>query len=599
MKTTTIEEEREINNDAHERITANPESVSGLSSRQRRRLVAVLVRREEIEDLASTQWQREAYGIEAWHRDFVRLRDARDHPHCTKTGQKLRQHLWNAIPNSRFRRFQEAFCKPGNFIVPAFDIDNKNRVTFRGNPDFGTMSLQPCLVSADCISEKLAKDLQLASFSDNTGKPFDRLKKKADPRVINGLKKIWESLMPLQSGAHRILSIQPPDLPARQTYPDPAVPDPSIVGRIIYTREAENGKEQAGNPDLFRQQTVMFFRDADSAYRKTIHEKQEYSHEIQKIAGLCTATQDLNLRLDREWKHATPAGRQQLTQEATDLTSHCIHELRGVENVFKVQAREYMTKIAVRFEASQKPNMSPLLSEMNAARTRFQRRYDDMYRKGGYNQQDHAVLEKHIASHKSRMLAYRKNVQDNFGKLYGFAENTNGSGTTPDADTLLLQMNIDPQGLRTLDLQPFTVYVRRFDEKYDRFSAAVRRREFLQAKRILVQMHVIGKFQGVRSCFETMKEQMTYSDRVPVSRIRDFVHDMREYFETYQVCPDVIVEEYRVPFENMKRALLAIEQALTRYANQDIDVGSRTHLYRMLKEYIEAFDIEYIVERLP
>ena len=599
MKTTTFEEQRERNNVAYERVTATPGTIRGLSSRQRQRVDAILTQREEIENLASTQWQREAYGIEEWHRDFVRLRDLHDHPNCTKIGEKLRQHVWNAIPNSRFKRFQQAFCTPENFIVPAFDIDRKNRVTFRGNPDFDTMSLQPCLVSADCIPDKLVEDLKLASFADNAGKPLDRLKKKADPRVINGLKKIWESLMPLQSSAHRILSIQPGDFHAQETYPDPAVPDRSILGKIIYTREAENGKEQATQPDQFyAQRTVMFFESVHAAFRKTVHEEYGYQEEIGKIAKLTSDVEGMNTRLNTEWSRADAKGKEALWEQARDMVAACQYALRGAENVFKVQAEKFLGEIGDRFDASKKPNMGGVLSKMVASRARFQKRFDEMYAKDGYNKQDMDVLRTHIRMHTEKFKTFRAGVQRAADMLNDYIATTNGSDPKPSAQSFMLRAGLSMQPLQGIRLEPFATFQRKLGEKFPLLGPALDSGDFPTAKKTIVQMHVIGKFQGLRSYMEHMKEEMTHSTRVPVASIRDFTKTMRTYFETYQVFPDLIVDEYRKPFETMQRALVAIEQALTRYAKQDIDVGRRTALYRMLKEYVEAFDIEHIVESL-
>ena len=136
----------------------------------RHRLQTLLDRRAEIEDLASTQDQREAYGIEQWHAEFVRL-----------DGREDAEEIWSQLPTCRFKRFQELFCR--SRIVPSC-MDCMKR------QDFDALPLSACLVSADRIPDEFAESVCLVAF-DESDKPYDRLKKKHD--AIPQLKKLWES----------------------------------------------------------------------------------------------------------------------------------------------------------------------------------------------------------------------------------------------------------------------------------------------------------------------------------------------------------------------------------------------------------------------
>ena len=158
--------------------------------------------------------------------------------------------------------------------------------------------------------------------------------------------------------------------------------------------------------------------------------------------------------------------------------------------------------------------------------------------------------------------------------------------------------HIHPDDLNGVQLRPFTVYAGKLREKCSALGSALRARNQRGAKDAVVQMHVIGKFQEVRTCFEQIKQYVIDGERIPIARIRDFVHHMNGLFSTFQVFPDHIVAGYEGPFTHMRDELERIEQGLAYYADRDVDVGTRAEIYKSLKQYIEQFDIEEMVTAL-
>ncbi|PIR49468.1 hypothetical protein COU79_04715 [Candidatus Peregrinibacteria bacterium CG10_big_fil_rev_8_21_14_0_10_54_7] len=607
LKTITFEELRERNENALTRVNYTPEGdFSILTAYQRRRVQQLLTDRAHLEDLASTQSQREAYGVEQWHNQFVRLRDTETHPDSTLEGDELRQRIWDAVPNSRFRRFQEAFCHPHQFIAPPFKIHEGNRVEFTGNPDFNVLSLAPCLVSTDRIPEKLAEDLGLVELEESDrSHPYERLKKKAELQAIARLKKIWESAVPLQRRHHRILAIQQSTTTVNARYPSVAGPGEELAGTILYTREEENGREQArAATEPPRQLSVQHFRSVYSAHRKTFHEAKAYNREIDQLGKLQEELQLLNTQIDREWKKETPEeDKDRMLAEARTLVARGHKLLADCENKYKVRADDLLAGLTELGPEKHKQRISASLSKMVAVINRLQSRFEEMYPKGGYNEQDQMVLGTHITRNERCMRQFRGHVQQNAPVLdNGLALFGGKPLTEPQVETqttgVLRRMHIHPDDLNGVQLRPFTVYAHRLREKRSALGSALRARNQHGAKDAVVQMHVIGKFQEVRTCFEQIKQYVIDGEHIPIARIRDFVHHMNGLFSTFQVFPDHIVAGYEGPFTHMRDELERIEQGLAYYADRDVDVGTRAEIYKSLKQYIEQFDIEEMATAL-
>lgn len=608
LKTISFEELRTRNENALDRVQYAPEvDVTQLTAYQRGRIQRLLSERASLEDLASTQNQREAYGTEQWHEQFVRLRDASQLTDSTLEGDALREHIWRAVPNSRFKRFQEAFCHPHQFIVPAFTVGEKNTVTFTGNPDWNSMSLEPCLVSADRISDELAAGLHLVTFDESdTGKPYNRLRKKAQPEAVARLKKIWESAVPLQKRNHRLLTVQKPNDATEARYPHTQGPSDETVGTILYTREEENGREEARGNGKPRQLTVQHFGSVYGAHRKTLHETRSYGREIAQLATLQGDMQALNSRLDRDWRKEThEAEKEAMRNEANALILACRTLLSACENKFKVQAHDLLGEIVDLKDKSDKTNVGASLSKMVAIINRLQSRFDEMYPKGGFNEQDRMVLETHICKHEQTMRRFREALQKNAEvvndrlELFGNRDLSVRQANW-QSDGVLGRLHANPADLQAhIRLQPFLPYANKISEKHADLSGALRKRNLSASQNAIVQMHVIGKFQAVRTCFERVKEYIIDGENIPVSRIRDFVHSMNEVFSTLQIFPDRTVASYCGAFEHIRDELQRIEHGLSHYAGKDTDVGERTEMYKSLKKYIEQHNIEEIVSTLP
>jgi hypothetical protein len=576
-KTVTFEELRD-RNEAHLDTAGHTPDVdlSDLTSAKRKRVLELLEDRAEIEGLASTQSQREEYGVEQWHEGFVRLRDIPD--------EKVRAQIWDMISNSRFKRFQQAFCHPHQFIVPRYAADNGS-FQFIRPWNFNTMSLKPCLVSPDLIPEKLSEDLGLISFEEgDSRKPRQRLEKKAQPQVAARLKEIWEHAVPLQYKSHRLMVVKDSD--------------EALNGTILYTRTEENG-------DLPNSLRVQHFSSAYSAHRKTLHEGSSYRAEIAKLSILKQDIKALNTRLNRDWCADTPQEEKDaMREEASVLMAVYSEALQRCENKHKVKAHDLLDGINGFHDKSGKVNPSASLTKMVAAMGSLESRFKEMYPKGGYNEQDRMVLQEALQSQEHILRTHRTNLQKNAGVLTANLELFQKDNlSTPQISTqsrgVLRRLHVHPDDLQGVSLMPFTVYAGKMKEKHEQLSFALNAQDHDAAKSAAVEMFVIGKFQSVRSLLERIREHMA-DGSIPLSRINGFVSVMRTYIDDRQVLPGHDVASYNVAFSALSTCVEEVQTILSQASiKSESDTGSRSEMYKELRTYIEEVDLEEMVRDLP
>ncbi len=605
LSTLTFDQLRDRNDASLDRLRPAPTaSVTGATARQRRRIGELLDQRAELEHLASGQDQRQAYGVEAWHRDFVLLREVHAHPLMHLEGKALRFYVWNRMPNSRFKRFQELFCREEQLITPPFTIDASGTVEF-GAVDFNTLSLQGCLVSPDRIPEDLAQTLGLCDFANDRGQPLDRLKKKRD--AVTHLKKLWESTTSLQDGHHRLLEIgdTPPDTSTR--YPDAPAIDPALIGTILYVREKEGGEPagKKGTPQPPRNRVVQHFSSAYGALRKTDHERKLYDTEMDALSGMKQRLESHNRLLNRDWrKGVTEERKGELRDASIQLLSAVTDALRSCENRFKVRAHDLLEGSITLTDKSGRENISAVMTKMVAAVRELQRRFRELYPKGGFNEQDRMVLHSKISEQELCLKQFRQDFASGASHLQnGFALFNASVAMNPvqlGANVRGVEGHLgDPSALSHVTLEPLRTYAQRLLREHATLHTTLTMRDRNGAMEQAVKMHVIGKFQAARTCIEHIKRFTAHADRIPVSNIREFVTKIRTLCAERELFGERVVEGYVDPFEALCSKLDGIDALLEPYAGQDLAVHQRTALYRTVKEYIDQCDVEAMMHRLP
>lgn len=555
---------------------------------------------EQILQLSTTFEQREAYGgeegAEKWNADFVMLRDLQLPKNSRfRTAEEFRNFVWSQVPAGKFRRFQEIFTGPEHKSVPRFTIDEKGEIKFhRFN---NALNLKGCLVDADRIPDGLAEDLGLCDFEEDEGKPLERLKKKKES--IPHLKKIFEAARPLQQDNYRLLIIEEPNTTVESSYPDVQKLDNAILGTLLYIREPESRPDanRKGAPRPPRKLSVQHFNDAYSALRKPSHVAERYREEVAEIATMSTALQVLNAKLDAQWTDETL--RDELREEVASMSDRFVALFANVQNLYKVQAREFIEKFRELKDGRGRENPSAAMSQMIAAMTRLERRYRDMEPKSGFNERDAMVLRKQVQEHETQFDQYdpavvaSAKVTGNGIALFNTESKMTDDQISSNVDGIRKRIGIDPRkNLVRVTLQPFRTYREAMMKEYAGLENAFASRDRDAAIKQTIKLHVIGKYRRLRRSVERIKE-LTMNPMIPVTEIRSIVQEMKTVFATREVFPDTTAEEIEEAFVGMMHKINVVDTTLAKYEGQSLDVQQRAEMYGRLKTHlVDAFNVE-------
>lgn len=566
----------------------------------RRRVAALLEQQEHLQALASVEPQQHDYGNdtgEAWQQDFVLLRDVQPIDGLKHRGQQLRNYIWSQIPNSRFKRFQELFSAPEQFCVPHFTTSAEGDIHF-GTVNFNTMSLRGCVADVDHMPDDLLEELQLCTF-DATDSTLEYLQKKTN--TIPALKKLWESLLPMQRGHHRLLLVEEPSERVAGQYSEVPNPDVDVLGKIIYVRENTNGepiKRSRTQPPAPRKLTASVFDSVYHAHRKTTHEETWYSQETSTLATIARRIADIRDRLQTDWRDTEL--RSLLQAEAQDVLTDCAERLEHCIEGNKRKVHELIGNCVEIRDSLGRSNPVASMSKLSAALRALGTRNHQKTSKGGFNQQDRITLERWIqtgegalADFGGQVVAAGTRVQPNI-VLFDRIDLTDAQ-TTSNATGLLNRVALRPEQLHPLRAQPFRTYRDAHLAAYGEFSQQCHEANCTGAQTQLVRMHVNGKFAELRRRFEQIKAWTNDAENIHISRIRTFVAELQQIFGARTLYPDIVIESMESNFVELAEALEVIEARLAFYETDDSDVTARSEMYGRLKTYLDTFDIEAMV----
>lgn len=596
---------RDRNNEALAKLGYTPEkqlSEYDLPARRGRRspgerILDLLQQRAELEQLASTQQQREAYGIERWHRDFVRLATLLPPTDYPYSKQRFLAEVWKTVRNSSFGRFQQAFSDPEHWVVLPFEVDRgRIYLTPENRQKLQTLSVQGCLVVADRVPDQLAEGLKLVDLSPYKRKPLQRLAAKCSLAVSDGIKMHWDEARLLDFNNPRVKIVSTPSAEARNRYrAAPEVPN-DLVGTILYYREQTAGIRRpafraAGGWLL----EASHFRSTYGAARKNDHQQDSYDEERAKLAATKVDLQALNKRINKDWTRSASRPLKdelkKLAQEkllkAAELLKHCVNE-------FKVEAREFAAKSATFTDKTEKENVTVALSRMVPVITRLESRLSEIPQKASFSTKDRARLCEQIAAHEKILHEFRLDVKKASrlvaeSALFGPAEMSQAE-VNRLADELLVLTDLRAARLKGLNLMPFKVIGEGWAAECHNFEISLRTRDRDATEETLVCMHVVGKFSEVVVRFEEIKGYVAVGARVPLQKIRSLVKELEKLFEERDVFPQHLVPQLVPFFDEMSTTIQAIGRGLDYYVERNLSLDERIQMDRRLKKYLDRLD---------
>lgn len=538
-----------------------------------------------LENFRETQM--EHYG-ETWKSDYVQPAKM---THCEGThlkGIELQQWIWSCVPDSRFKRFQEVFCNPEDYVVPAFTMV-KGRLQFRKITSFNTCSLDACIVSPDRITDEHAEAFGLLEFDESdVGYPKKRLHKKADIDVLLQLKKFGESWKQLDP-QNKHLWIVGTSLPEHdQRYGDKKIPQ-DVIGTIIFIQGSADGEKNALGSE---ERVLSHFPNAFQASRKPVHQRGGHDEEQDELTKMHAELTAANMRLDAGDRRDTPQATKALViAESQKVIGSAANALNGVRAKTKVEAKEKLEEALPMKDRRGRRSTTAGLSKMVAARRRLETRNDDINDMQSINERDRTLLREALGKAQATLVSVRKHIVTYARMLEGDARTL----TAAEKGHARIAFNVAPH-LQKVQLQPLVTHAHILLKQSEHVHAALEANSRRDAQAALLRMQIVGKLQGMRTCMEWMTSQI--HDRFPDAKAKDKVEEMSEFLHEHQIFPQQYIPEYDGPYA---QACELFEELVERF-DELCDMpasGDKTLLIEQFKERKEDLDVESIVLGLP
>lgn len=557
-------------------------------------------RKEKVRIMQIKEDQIADYG-EEWAIQFVRLSSLENRSDTNKTGEKLRRFVWNSLPNSRLKRFQEAFSKPGDFIVPAFNIVkfvDEERVIF--DKKVNRESVKGCLTDLEEIPEKLLIDLKILD-ENPTLDDYERLKRKYD--AIPQLKLLFESTASLSIDGKnlRMLSVQLPPSYVAKRYPKALDPDPKVIGTILYSRENELPEADGFDPKKVgrapRKLVVSHFESVYGAMRKTDKQMRMYlAREAKLLAGLDGDYETLNKSFDLEWKQdAAQEVINNLLSEASALREKYGPLLGSPRQKHKIRAVDQIEKIDALLQANRPgAGMAAMVGVRNAAAARVR----DIGKKGGFNAEDALALNHHIKRNQIMFKGTRQRIEKNAFKIglpldVYVVPRQSDKRVESSVSNLMRDFRL-PDHATNMPLRPFSTFVNAMNQQSGFLAHALRRGSKSDAIAHVIELHVLGKLQAAHTCIEKLKEIIS-SPRASMATVREYAQRINTIFRAREVFPDQAVLHLEAMYIHVDASISQLHQ-IVEEAGRDIESDPQT--YEAFREHLDTFLDTFKLEEL-
>ena len=438
--------------------------------------------------------------------------------HATFTrleGNDLRMHIFNAMPECMFKRFQLRFCRPEHYVVPHYTINKQGNVSFLNmtKTTFDQLPLRCCIVDPGLIPDDLLETMGICSFEEDKGYPMARIAKKSDKIPI--LKETFESAARLAPGNSRLYA--------------------TMDGGLLYFRHKGG--------------VIQYFTNAHDALRSTSHIAGGYQEELAQLVKalneIGTGKRELNhiTKLDAETRSAVEERIRTMLSQYAVLFELCV-------NAHKVRAQEKLAEAAPLTDKRGRANPSVPMSKMTAAENGLHKRKWEVHKKGRFNAEDSLVLLETISGGEVILQQWEDAIVAAARKF----ERMPGLGKTP----------MKPEGMRALTglragnlasvlLDPMRTYAQKNMAKDSALCAAVESGNRETIVETLIEMQVVAKFHRIRNSIERINVLVIDPENRSVGALRQVVTDLCLVLDTEEIFPGVRARRYVQLFEDMKR----------------------------------------------
>jgi hypothetical protein len=573
-----------------------------------------LKHREALEGLVSTSSQVEEYRARfgaAWSDSFTPLQTFTKQAFFGLEGSALVNHLWKALPSTRFKRFQELFCEPSDYAIPKPNLVAPC-VEYPSRHYLNNCSLAPCLVSPPRIPFKLLVDLGIVPEPTRKLTEIETLTIKSDPIVIQTLKAVWESAQPLAGHNHRFIVVGPLQDAARRNHPEARALPESVIGTLIHSREnvaVDRSKvESKRGPWVAPQLIPSFYSSIYAARRKTDHQRSSHQRESVSIGNLAVEWNELTTRAREQWRRDAPVEVKQSIREAlVALVARTRKELESVSHHLKQQAAERFKALEDRLKAGSN-NITTHITAADAAVTRLEGRLSDVPFKSGYNTVDSAQLSRMIQGGEHAFHIFRESLVEAWNKLDeqmtrrdGFFNQRRLSAAerTAQAKKILLGLEIRIDALNQVpSVRPLCTFQIAHRATYAELENAVLTQNAQQAREAMEKLVVFSILQGADASFEALRSLTGRSQAVPLKELRRHADSLRSLPDLDSVFEQTTVPDFQPTYRKLQRTMETIAGGLERYDRRGMDLDERTQMYSRLRAYLDKTDLEACVVEL-
>ena len=572
-----------------------------------------LAQRQKLDSLLSTSPQlnafRAANGID-WSERFVSVESfRRSIPLFGYQGVKLVEHLWNNLPASKFKRFQEAFCEKSDYCVPRPNVAAPC-VQYPSAAELNRCSLSACLVSPARIPFKLLVDLGIVTEPKNTLTDIEALEIKSDPRVVAALKAVWEAAEPLGATNQRFLVIQQVDT---AKYPEATALTEDKLGCLLNIRENTSVQRVGTKRDRSQwqapKQIPSFFSSVYNALRSTDHESISYALETTSIEHLSQEWNDVTQRARQHWRATAPADiKDALRAELVTLVSRSREELKGVSHELKKEAADAFTQLEKRLQDGSN-NITTHVTTVEAAVRKLQQYLDTVDRKTGHNTTDQSILIRTIQSaHQNFALvsnslygASCRLADDMSTKKEGYFNQKHISTAAREtaATTALTRLRIPINAITSIGHQPLRLFAQRIRGAYAELQNALIRQDAPAAKRALVKIVALTKIQRAHDVFEELRRYTVRGEVVPLKQLARSASSLRNLLVRRAIFEDTVIEEYQTAYEAIEQRVKILAMGLERHNKKGLDLSQRAVMYSKLRVFLDEADLIEIIRKLP
>lgn len=577
-------------------------------------LDSVLKQREAFEKLVSTTPQmevfREQFGVD-WSERFTPVSTFAKQSFYGLEGKALVEHLWRQLPNSRFKRFQEAFCDPADYAIPKPNLQAPC-VEYPSREVLNTCSLAGCLVSPVRVPFKLLVDLGIVPEPGGKISDLEALAIKSEPRVIQTLKAVWASAEPIAQNNNRFVIVRPLRDDTSRYYPEARSLSNGVGGSLLYTREnvaidrssARNSRGSWTAPQII----PAFFSNVYAARRKTEHQNSSYQLETTTMGNLAVEWNELTTRARDEWRRNAPQEvKQEIRAALVTLVARTRHELSSVSHHRKQRAAERFEALEQRL-ASGSNNITTHITAANAAVTDLERRLVHVPYKSGHNTVDCEQLSRIIkdGEHafelmRTSLFAAGCRLRDEMTRRDGYFSQGGLSDEqrTGLANVLIARMKIPIAALNTVSpVRPLRAFEVAHRAAYTQLRNAILSQNAQATKEAMVKLVIYAKLQRANAIFEMLRSLTGRSEAVPLKELKRHASALRGLVEAQSAFPYSTVPEFNEIYRKLQRTVSTIASGLERYEQKGLDLDERTQMYSRLRAYLDKTDLEAYANEL-